>query len=72
MLATAENLLFSGQNHLLTTGTDNPSLAGARATIKVSGHQYGWLAGGYDLEIGHFQQWLVVTWWIVAFFRSDT
>ena len=28
--------------------------AGARATIKVSGHQYRWLAGGYDLEIGHF------------------
>ena len=28
-------------------------LAGARA-IKVSGHQHRWLAGGYDLEIGHF------------------
>ena len=24
------------------------------AIIKVSGHQYRWLAGGYDLEIGHF------------------
>ena len=22
--------------------------------IKVSGHQHGWLADGYDLEIGHF------------------
>ena len=22
--------------------------------INVSGHQYWWLAGGYDLEIGHF------------------
>ena len=22
--------------------------------IKVSGHQYRWLAGGYDLEIEHF------------------
>ena len=29
-------------------------LAGARAIIKVSGHQYQWLAGGYDMEIGHF------------------
>ena len=29
-------------------------LAGARAIIKVSGHQHRWLAGGYDLEIGHF------------------
>ena len=25
-----------------------------RPTIKVLGHQYQWLAGGYDLEIGHF------------------
>ena len=22
--------------------------------IKVKDHQYQWLAGGYDLEIGHF------------------
>ena len=28
--------------------------AGARAIIKVSSHQCQWLAGGYDLEIGHF------------------
>ena len=39
--------------------TDDPSLsiithAGAWAIIKVSGHQYQWLAGGYDLEIGFF------------------
>ena len=27
-----------------------------------------WLAGGYDLEIGHFWKWLA--WWIVAFLRS--
>ena len=26
----------------------------AQVIIKVSGHQYQWLAGGYDLEIGHF------------------
>ena len=35
---------------------------GAQAIIKVSGHQYWWLAGGYDLDIFS----LVVTWWIVA------
>ena len=53
MLATSKNVLFPGRNHLLTTGTDDPSLAGARAMIKVLGHRYQWLAGGYDLEIGH-------------------
>ena len=26
MLATSENVLFPGHNHLLTTGTDDPSL----------------------------------------------
>ena len=25
----------------------------ALAIIKVSGHQHRWLAGGYDLKIGH-------------------
>ena len=30
------------------------SIAGARAIRQVSGHQYRWLGGGYDLEIGHF------------------
>ena len=30
----------------------------AGAIIKVSGHQYRWLAGGYDLELGYFQKWL--------------
>ena len=54
MLSTSKNVLFLGHNHLLTTGTDDPSLADARAIIKVKGHQYQWLAGGYDLEIGHF------------------
>ena len=47
MLATFNNVLFPGHNHLLTT-------AGIQTIIKVSGHQYWWLAGGYDLEIGHF------------------
>ena len=44
---------------MLTTGTDDPSIDGTCAIIKVSGHQYRWLAGGYDGEIGHFQKWLV-------------
>ena len=35
---------------MLTTGADDPSLAGTRAIINVSGHQHRWLAGGYDLE----------------------
>ena len=26
---------------------------GVQAIIKVKGHQHQWLAGGYDLEIGH-------------------
>ena len=64
MLATFKNLhvLFPGHIHLLTTGTDDPSLASARVTIKVSGHQHWWLAGGYYLETGHCSRWLV--WWL--------
>ena len=55
MLATSKNVLFLGHNHLLTTGIDDPSpLTGIWTIIKVSGHQYRWLAGGYDLEITHF------------------
>ena len=54
MLAICKDVQFSGYNHLLTTGTDDPSLAGARAIIRVSDHQYWWLAGGYNLKIGHF------------------
>ena len=54
MLATSKNVLFLGHNHLLTNGTDDPSLTGAWSIIKMSDHQYRWLAGGYDLDIGHF------------------
>ena len=43
MLATSENVLFPGHNHLLTTGTDDLSLAGTQAIIKVPSHQYQWL-----------------------------
>ena len=54
MLATSKNVLYPGHNHLLTTSTDDLSLASARAIIKVSSHQHQQLAGGYDLDIGHF------------------
>ena len=54
MLATFKNVLFPGHDRLVTTSTDDPSLAGTQAIIKVSGHQYRWQAGGHDLEIGHF------------------
>ena len=42
LLANSENVLFPGHNHLLTTGTDDPSLAGSWAIIKMSGHQHRW------------------------------
>ena len=58
MLATSKNVLFPGHNHLLTTSTNDSLLAGAQVIVKVSGHQYPWLAGGYDLEIGQFWKWL--------------
>ena len=35
-----QNVLFPGHNHLLTTSADDSSLAGARAIVNVSGHQY--------------------------------
>ena len=70
-IGTSENVLFPDHNHLLTTNTDGSSLGGARVIIRdVSGHQYQWLAGGIDLEIGQFQKWLA--WWlldIMAFLR---
>ena len=54
VLATSKKVLFPGHNNLLTTSAADPSLTGAQAIIRVSGHQRRWLAGGYDLEIGHF------------------
>ena len=57
-LATYKNVLCPCHNHLLTTGADDPTLiiarAPARVIIKVKGHQHRLLAGGYDLETGHF------------------
>ena len=36
----------------------------------MKGHQYWWLAGGYDLEIGLLEvASMMVTWWIVAFYQ---
>ena len=64
MQATSENVLYPGYNHLLTTSTDDPSLAGARVIIKVLGHQYRWLAAGYDLEMGHIWKW--IAWWLLS------
>ena len=39
MLSTYKNVLFLSHNYMLTTGTDDPSLAGIRVIIKVSGLQ---------------------------------
>ena len=48
MLATSKNVIFPGHNHLLTTGTDDPTLNISRAPAK-------WLAwcllGGYWLVL---------------------
>ena len=51
MLAISENVLFSGPNHLLTTGANDPihliiACATAMVIIKVKGHQHRWLSGG--------------------------
>ena len=54
MLAISKNVLFPGHNHLLATSTDDLVVTGALVIIKVSGHQYQCVAGGYHLKIGHF------------------
>ena len=43
MVAASQNVIFLGHNHVALRGL-----------IKVSGHQYRWLAGGFELEIGQF------------------
>ena len=56
MVSVGGNRLFL----LLSTRCNNDptlliiTLTGARTIIKVSGHHHQCLAGGYDLEIGHF------------------
>ena len=61
----SKNVLLPGHNHLLTTGTDDPLLAGALVIIKVLGHQHWWLDPGNRTfsEVAS----MVVTWWIVFF-----
>ena len=60
MPATSKNVLFLGHNHLPANhwyrypDTIIITLAGDRAIIIASSHQYWLLAGGYDLEIGTF------------------
>ena len=55
MLATSENVLFPGHNPLYwCPNTLIIVQVPAGVIIKVKGHQYQWLAGDYDLEIGHF------------------
>ena len=56
MLATSKNVIFLGHNHLLATSADNPTLqlSPEHQQAKVMGHQHRSLAGGYNLEIGHF------------------
>ena len=39
---------------VIVSALTNRVLAGARTIIKVSSHQHRWLAGSYNLEIGHF------------------
>ena len=70
MLATSKNGLCPGHNHLLITGIDDPTLVGALAIIKVSGHQHWWLWPGNRtfLEVAS----MVVSWWIVPFLHSGT
>ena len=50
------SLLIKATIHQLTTMLatyTNVLYPCARVIIKMSGHQYLWLAGGHDLEIGH-------------------
>ena len=74
MLATSKNVLFPGHNHLLTTGTDDPTLSLSPEGQRVQGHQYQWLAwclwpgNRKFLEVTS----MVVTWWLVAFLWSDS
>ena len=63
-----KNVLFPDPNHLLTTGTDDSSLTGARAIISVGSSApvvSRWIRPGNRtfLEVAS----VVITWWIVAF-----
>ena len=56
MLATSKNVLFPDHNHLLTTGTDDPT------DYRLSTR---WLLPGNRTFLDGAG--MVVTWWIVAF-----
>ena len=53
ILSISKNVLFPGHNHLLTSGIDDPILWLSYERQRVKGQQHRWLAGGYELEIGH-------------------
>ena len=70
MIASSKNVLFPDHNHLLTTGTDDPSLTDTQAIIKVSDHQYKRFTSGPGnrtfLEVAS----MVVT-WLIEFLCSE-
>ena len=47
-------LITLGKKHTIHQVTTMLATFGTRSIIEVSDHQYWWLVGGYDLEIGHF------------------
>ena len=52
----SKNVLFAGHSHILSTGSDDPTLWSSIQVPASEGSSVGyqWLASGYDLEIGHF------------------
>ena len=72
MLATSKNVLFPDHNHLLITCTDDPftcwwsddNESFGSSVLVVS--RWLWLWNRTFLEVSS----MVVTWWIVAFWRS--
>ena len=69
MLATSKNVLFPGHNHLLTTGTGDPSprwCSGDNQSVESSAgvvSRWLWPGNRTSLEVDI----TVATWWIVAF-----
>ena len=54
MLATSENILFPGHNHLQITGMVTLHFSYQPHWCSGDNQSVGWLADGYNLEIGHF------------------
>ena len=68
MLTTSKSVLFPGHNHLLSTGTDDPTLIIARAPASEGSSvlvisRWLWPENSSFSEVVS----MVVTWWIVAF-----